>query len=86
MSLKPGLLVALTVAVSLCAPLLAQSPREQLQQMVEQLQKAPSDSALRERIIKLALTVKPSPVLPPEAERRMARGGAAFSGATDSRR
>jgi tetratricopeptide (TPR) repeat protein len=66
----------------LAASAYAQSAREQLQQMVEQLQKAPSDGALRERIIKLALSVKPSPVLPPEAERRMVRGGVAFNGAT----
>jgi tetratricopeptide (TPR) repeat protein len=58
----------------------AQSPREQLQQMVEQLQKSPGDNILRERIIKLALTLKPAPALPTEAERRMARGEAAFKG------
>lgn len=59
----------------------AQSPREQFQQMVEQLQKNPSDSALRERIIKLAQELKPAPAVPEEAERRMARGMAAFKGA-----
>jgi hypothetical protein len=36
----------------------AQSPREQLQQMVEQLQKTPSDNALRERTIKLGAEIK----------------------------
>jgi tetratricopeptide (TPR) repeat protein len=60
----------------------AQSPREQLQQMVGQLQKTPNDNALREKIIKLALTVEPSPALPSEAERRMTRGEVAFKGAT----
>ena len=60
----------------------AQSPREQLNQMVQQLQQTPNDNALREKIIKLALTVKPSPALPSEAERRMTRGGVAFKGAT----
>ena len=45
----------------------AQSPREQLNQMVQQLQKTPNDQALRERIIKLAPTLKPSPVLPDSA-------------------
>lgn len=37
----------------------AESPREQLKQMVEQLQKTPSDNVLREKIIKLAPTLKP---------------------------
>ena len=60
----------------------AQTPRAQLQQMVEQLQQTPADSVLREKIIKLALTLKQTPALPPEAERHMARGAAAFKGAT----
>jgi hypothetical protein len=71
--------VGLAFAVSTVC---AQSPREQLQQMVEQLQKSPGDNALRERIIKLALTLKPAPALPTEAERRMARGAVAFKTAT----
>jgi tetratricopeptide (TPR) repeat protein len=56
-------LVLLALAASACA----QSPREQLKQMVEQLQKAPGDNALRERIIKLAPTLKPPPVSPDTA-------------------
>lgn len=36
----------------------AESPREQLQQMAMQLQQSPNDNALRERIIKLAPTLK----------------------------
>lgn len=59
----------------------AQSPREQLQQLTAQLQKSPSDDGLRERIIRIALTLKPAPALPPEAERRMARGAVAFKSA-----
>lgn len=59
----------------------AQSQREQLNQMVEQLQKSPNDNALREKIIKLALDVRPPPAVPEEARRRMARGTAAFKGA-----
>ena len=58
-----------------------QSPREQLNQLVEQLQKTPTDNALREKIIKLAQTVKPAPAVPDEVQRRMARGRAAFMGA-----
>lgn len=59
----------------------AESPHEQLRQMVEQLQKSPTDNALRENIIKLAQELKPAPAVPEEAERRMARGTAAFKGA-----
>ena len=62
----------------------AQSPREQLQQMVEQLQKTPSDNVLRERIIKLGMEIKPAPAIPEEAVRRMARGAAAFKSATSA--
>lgn len=51
----------------LIATACAQSPNEQLKQMVEQLQKAPNDNALRERIIKLALTLEPAPDLPDTA-------------------
>ena len=61
----------------------AQSPREQLSQMIEQLQKTPSDNALREKIIKLAQGVKPAPAVPDEVGRRMARGEAAFESAKD---
>ena len=51
----------------------AQSPREQLGQMVEQLQKAPTDDALRERIIKLGAEIKPAPAIPDEAVRYTGR-------------
>jgi len=76
--------LAVLAFLALAANAHAQSPREQLKQMVGQLQKSPSDSALREKIIRLALTLKPSPALPDEAERRMVRGGAAFNGATSA--
>ncbi len=62
----------------------AQSPREQLKQMVEQLQKTPSNNVLREKIIKLTPTLKPLPALPDEAQRRMVRGAAAFKNATSA--
>jgi tetratricopeptide (TPR) repeat protein len=58
----------------------AESPREQLTQMVEQLQKSPGDNALREKIIRLAQELKPAPAVPEEAERRMMRGTAALEG------
>lgn len=56
----------------------ALTPREQLNQMVQQLQKNPGDNTLREKIIKLARTIKPAPAIPEEAERRMARGVSAM--------
>ena len=52
----------------------AQSQREQLQQMVEQLQKTPNDNALREKIIKLGAEIKPAPAVPEEANRSFVRG------------
>lgn len=80
-SISKRLSVVLTFLV-LASSVHAQSPREQLQQMVEQLQKAPNDNALRERIIKLGAELKPAPAIPEEAERRMVRGETAFKGAT----
>lgn len=52
----------------------AQSPREQLSQMVQQLQQTPNDNALRERIIKLATALKPAPAVPPDARRTFVMG------------
>ena len=49
----------------------AQSPREQLNQMVQQLQKTPNDNALREKIIKLGARIRPA--LPDEAVRYTGR-------------
>ena len=74
------IILALAIFTSM-ASAQAQSPREQLQQMVEQLQKSPTDNALREKIIKLAQNIKPTPAVPEEVERRMARGEAAFESA-----
>jgi hypothetical protein len=54
------------------------SPRDQLRQLTTQLQQSPDDQTLREKIINLAETVSPAPVLPEEAGRRMARGVTAF--------
>lgn len=61
------LIILLTALFSLNANVCAQTPREQLKQMIEHLQKTPSDNALRERIIKLAPTLKSSPALPDAA-------------------
>ena len=77
-------ILVLLVGLMLVDGVHAQSPREQLKQMVEQLQKTPTDNALREKIIMLGARIKPPPAIPEEAERRMARGAAAFKGATSA--
>jgi len=59
----------------------AESPREQLKQMVEQLQKTPNDNALREKIIKLAQKLKPAPAVPEEAIKYEGRGQFRFNNA-----
>ena len=75
--------VLLLIALLPVAPFsaAADNPSNQLQQLTAQLQKSPDDQGLREKIIALARTMNPPPQLPEEAERRMARGNAAFVGA-----
>src|SRR2546425_126039 len=51
------------------------SPREQLQQLTAQLQQTPNDTAMRERIIKLALEITPAPAVPPDAKRPFVMAG-----------
>ncbi len=53
-------------------------------QYVADLQKTPGDKTLREKIIKIALTIKPAPAVPEDAERNMARGVVFFTKATDN--
>ena len=81
MKISTKLFIVVAAFLALYSNTYAQTPRAQLQQMIEQLQKSPNDNALREKIIKLATTIKPTPAIPDEAERRMARGAAAFKGA-----
>lgn len=59
----------------------SQSPREELKQLTAQLQSNPSDTALREKIIKLAQALKPAPAIPQESERFDGRGEYAFKSA-----
>ena len=47
-----------------------------IEAMVDELQNNPDDQALREKIIKLALNMKPKPAIPDEAKDLMARGKA----------
>ena len=74
-------LFALAPAFAAAAPV---SPRAELKQLVAELQTSPDNRALREKIIKLALTLKPAPAVPEEAERRMARGEVAVERAKDA--
>ena len=59
----------------------AETTREQLKQMVEQLQQSPNDNALREKIIALAATVKPAPTIPDAAIEFEGRAQAAYRSA-----
>jgi tetratricopeptide (TPR) repeat protein len=66
--------IVVAIVLAFAASTQAQSPREQLTQMVEQLQKVPNDNALRERIIKLGTEIKPAPAVPEEARRSFVEG------------
>jgi tetratricopeptide (TPR) repeat protein len=57
--------------------------QDTLKQQVDELKKNPSDHALREKIIKLALSMKPAPEVPEAAERSVVRGTSHFQKATD---
>jgi hypothetical protein len=52
--------------------------------MVDQLQKAPTDAVLREKIIRLAQQLKPAPAVPEEAQRREGRAKFAFKDANSN--
>jgi tetratricopeptide (TPR) repeat protein len=55
-----------------------------LNQYVEDLKNNPADRALREKIIKLAVAMKPAPATPEAAERNMSRGTAYAQKAGDA--
>jgi len=59
----------LAIIVSLPCSAQAQSTQQTLNQYVADLQKNPSDYALREKIIRHAQTMKPAPAVPIEAEK-----------------
>lgn len=68
------LLIIAIALLALAGSANAESPREQLGQMVEQLQKTPNDNVLREKIIRLAASIKPAPAIPEEANRAFVKG------------
>ena len=74
-------LLVLFFGVLLANVTYAESPHEQLRQMVEQLQKSPNNNALREKIIKLARTIKPAPAVPDAAVEFEGRAQFAFKNA-----
>lgn len=68
------LIIPVLTMLVLAASAHAQSPREQLNQLVTQLQSNPSDTTLREKIVKLAQTIKPPLAVPEEARRKFVEG------------
>ncbi|MGB9080658.1 MAG: hypothetical protein WCD00_05115 [Desulfuromonadaceae bacterium] len=68
------LIIFVLTLLALATSAYAQSTREQLQQMVEQLQKTPNDNALREKIVNLATSIKPLPAIPEEAREPFVMG------------
>ncbi len=54
-----------------------------LKQQVDDLRRNTSDNALREKIIRMALGMKPAPAVPEEAERSVVRGTSFFQKASD---
>ena len=60
-------IIFILTLLALAASAYAQSPRDELKQMVEQLQKTPTDNALRERVIKQAAEIRPTPAVPDAA-------------------
>jgi tetratricopeptide (TPR) repeat protein len=77
------LLIAVLTFLTLAASAYAETPREQLQQMAEQLQKTPNDNALREKIIKLSTSIKPAPAIPEQAREPFVMGATVLKKASD---
>ena len=62
------------LALLLVAPVVA-GPREDFKAAVAAFQKAPYENALREKMLKLAAKLKPTPTIPPEAKRAFVMAG-----------
>lgn len=56
----------------------AAGPREDFERLIREVQVAPQDAALRERVIAAALALKPPPAVPAEARRHLARAQGAI--------
>lgn len=79
------LIIFIFTFLAMTASAFAQTPREELQQMVKQLQENSYDRELREKIIKLAQTLKPAPEISEEARRSFIIGEALFKQAKNLR-
>ncbi len=77
------LIIVLITFLALATSAHAQSPREQLNQMAQQLQKTPNDNALREKIIKLSTSIKPAPAIPENAREPFVMGATVLKKASD---
>lgn len=73
--------LTLAFLLPICGYAQTASPRDELRQLTEQLQKTPSDNALRERIIKLGAGIKPAAALPDSAVTFEGRAQFAFRSA-----
>jgi len=82
---KISALLVLILMFLLISYVHAQSPQQTLAQYLSDLQKNPNDNALREKIIRHVQTMTPKPAIPEEAERYMARGGAAVKAAKNEK-
>jgi tetratricopeptide (TPR) repeat protein len=83
MKTNSKLLIFVIIFLALTASAYAQSPRDELKQMIEQLQKNPTDNAVREKIIKLATSLKPTPAIPEEARKPFVMGATVLKRASD---
>src|SRR3990172_1141519 len=77
------LIIFIFTFLALAVSAYAQSPREELQQMVEQLHQSPNDNAQREKIIKLATNINPAPAIPEEAREPFVMGATVLKKASD---
>ena len=73
--------IILSITISTVAFSQTATHNDQFKRHIAELQKSPDDQALREKIIKLALTLDPKPEIPEDAERFNARGKAAVKDA-----
>ncbi len=82
--LRHAVLLLTIVCVGLWPGVSSGDSNKQLRQLTEELRRSPDDIALREKIIKTALKMKPAPTISEEAERHIVRGVAFFTKATDA--
>ncbi len=72
------------IGLRLFAQAQSTTPQQTLQQYVADLQRNPNDTALREKIIKLAQTMKPAPTIPESAREHYVMGTTFVEAAKDN--